>query len=91
MATKPCFEIIHGLLVSVLYKVYKLLLSKFTAQYSSCNLQNAIFWKSQNFAKMKGTGYIFFRETSRRQSGMFVYQITLKAYSPTEWCKNWGF
>ena len=41
--TKPCFEIIHGLLVSVFDKVSKPKLSRFRAQYSSCNLQNVIF------------------------------------------------
>ena len=41
--TKPCFEIIHGLLASVFDKVSKPKLSRFTAQYSSCDLQNAVF------------------------------------------------
>ena len=78
--TKTCFEIIHSLLVSVFDKVSKSKLFRFTAQYSSCNLQNAIFWKSQNCAKTKATSHIFLRATSMRQSGLFVYQITLKAY-----------
>ena len=57
---KPFSEIIHGLLVSVFDKLSKPKLSRFTAQYSSCNLQNAIFKKSQNCAKMKGTSHISF-------------------------------
>ena len=36
--TKPCFEIIHGLLVAVFDIVSKPKLSRFTIQYSSCNL-----------------------------------------------------
>ena len=40
---KSCFEIIHGLLVSVIDKVSKSTLSRFTVQYLTCNLQNAIF------------------------------------------------
>ena len=35
---KPCFGIIHGLLVSVSDKVSKPRLSRITAQYSLCNL-----------------------------------------------------
>ena len=49
--TEPCFEIIHELLVSVYDKVSKPKLSRFTAQYSSCNLQNAIFRKAINVQK----------------------------------------
>ena len=41
--TEPCFEMIHGLLVSVFNKVYKQKVSRFTAQYSSCNLKSASF------------------------------------------------
>ena len=76
--TKPCFEIIHAFLVSVFDKVSKPKLARFIAQYSSCNLQNAIFSKRKNCAKMKGTSHIFFRATSRTQSRLFVYQIILK-------------
>ena len=56
----PCFEIMRGLLVSVFDKVSRPNSSRFTAQYLSCNLQNAIFKKSQNCAKQKGTSHIFF-------------------------------
>ena len=38
-----CFEIIHGLLISVFDQVSKPKFSGFTAQYSSCHLQNDIF------------------------------------------------
>ena len=41
--TKQCFEIIPCLLVSVFNMVSKPKLSRFTAKYSSCDLQNAIF------------------------------------------------
>ena len=77
--TKPCFEIIRGLLVSVFDKVSKPKLSRFTAQHSSCNLQNAIFYKSQNCAKEEVRQ--FFRATIRRPSGLFVYHISLKTYT----------
>ena len=51
--TESCFEILHGLLVSVLDKVSRLKLSRFTAQYPSCNLQNAIFTKVKIVQKRK--------------------------------------
>ena len=41
--TETCFEIIHVLLASVFDKVSKANFPRFTAQYSSCDLQNAIF------------------------------------------------
>ena len=45
--TKSCFEIIDDLLVSVFDKVSEPKLSRFTAQYSSCNLQMPFFRKEQ--------------------------------------------
>ena len=77
--TKPCFEIIHDLLVSVFDKVSKPKLSRFSAQYM-CSLQNAIFRKAIIVEKRKEQVIYFLRENSRRQSGLFVYQITLEAY-----------
>ena len=70
----------NGLLVSVFDKVSKPRLSRFTPYYLLCNLPNAIFQKSQYCAKRKETSHTFFRATSRRQSGLFVYQITMKTY-----------
>ena len=58
---KSCIETIHSLLVSVFDKVSKSKLSRFTAEYSSCNLQNAIFLRKPKCAKMKGTSHIFFQ------------------------------
>ena len=78
--TKPCFEIIHGFLVSVFDKVSKPKLFRFTAQHSSCNLQNSIFRKAKIVQKQKEQVIYFLRATSRRQHGLFVCQITLKAY-----------
>ena len=49
-----------GSLVFVFDKVSKRKLSRFTVQYSSCNLKNVMFWKSQNCAKAKATSHIFF-------------------------------
>ena len=72
--TKPRFEILPGLLISVFDKVFKPKLSRFTAQYSSCNLQNAIFRKAKIVQKRKEQVKYFFRATSRRQSSLFVYQ-----------------
>ena len=78
--TKTHFKIIHGLLVSVFDKVSKPRVSRFTAQHFSRNLKNAIFFrKSKLCINERNESYIF-RATSRRQSGLLVYQITLKAY-----------
>ena len=60
--TKPCFEIIHGLLVSVFDKVSKPKLSRFTTRYSSCSLQNAIFRKAKIVQKQKEQVIHFLRQ-----------------------------
>ena len=57
---EPYFEIMHDLLVSVFDKVSKPKLSRFAAQYLSCNPQNDIFQKIQICAKTKRTSHISF-------------------------------
>ena len=81
------------MLVSVFDKVSKLKLSRFTAQYSSCNLQNVIFRKAKIMQKRKEQVMYFLRATSEGQSGLFVYQITLKGCRMPQsyhslWSKN---
>ena len=79
--TKPWFELILDLLFSVFDKVSKPKLSRFTAQIdSSCSLQNAIFREAIIVQKRKEQAIYCLRATGRRQGGLFVYQITLKAY-----------
>ena len=58
--TKPCFEIVYGLMVSVFDKVSKPKLSRFTTQYLSCNLQNAIFRKKPELRKKRKEQVIHF-------------------------------
>ena len=78
---KQCFEIIHSLLVFVFDKVSKSKLSRFTSQYSLCNLQNAICSEKPRLCRNeRNKSYIFLRETSRRQSSLFVYETTPKIY-----------
>ena len=57
--TKPCFERIHGLLVSVFDKVYRQTLSRLTAQYLSCNLKNAIFFRKAQIVQKRKEQVIY--------------------------------
>ena len=78
--TKPCFETIHGLLVSVFDKVSKPKLSRFMAQSHRIICNMPCFRNAKIVQKRKEQVIYFFRVTSRRQRGLFVYQITLKTF-----------
>ena len=79
--TGPCFTTTHSLLVSVFDMVSKPKLSRFTAQYSSCYLQKCHFFRKDKIVQQRKEQVIYFlRATNSRQSGLFMYQITLKAY-----------
>ena len=78
--TKACFEIIHALLVFVFDRVSKTKFFRFTTQYLSCNLQNDIFRKAKVVRKRKEEVICTLRAAGRKQSDLFVYQITLKTY-----------
>ena len=61
--TETCFEINHGLLVSLFDKVSESKLSRFTTQYSWWyTLQNAIFKKARIVQKRKGQVIYFLKQ-----------------------------
>ena len=51
--SKPCFEIIHGLLVSVFDKVYKHKLFKFTAQYTLRVISKIPFFRKDKIVQKR--------------------------------------
>ena len=52
-----------------------------TGQIDTCIIfKKSFFRKAKIVQKQKEQDIIFFRAASRRQHGLFVYQITAKAY-----------
>ena len=60
-------EIIHGLLVFVFDKVFKPKLSRFTAQNSSYNLQNANFLKVKTVQDRRNKSYSFLEKKATKR------------------------
>ena len=77
---KLYFESIHGLLVSVFDKVSKLKFSYLQLNTRRVICKMPFFRKAKIVQKRKEEVIYALKATSRRQSGLFVYQITLKAF-----------
>ena len=76
--TKPCFETIHGLLVSVFDKVPKQNSPDLQPNTRRVIHKMPFFRKAKIVQKQKEQVIYFLRANSRRQGGLFVYEITLK-------------
>ena len=73
-------ESIHDLLVSVFDKVSKLKLSYLQLNTRRVICKMPFLRKAKIVQKRKEKVIYALKATSRRQSGLFVYQITLKAF-----------
>ena len=78
--TKPCFEIVHGLLVSKFDKVSNPNSPDLQPNTRRVICKMSFFRKAKTVQNRKEQVIYFFRATSRSQGGLFVYQITLKTY-----------